>query len=130
MLCWLQIHTQSATIFWQQWPQSHTLHGHTALCYQPSTGMGMNECEACWHGRDTKGAEAAPVCRGTTVPLSPTDNTFAQWLGTSNDKQRILKNSNQCRHPEVPTSTLLSLDGNPSDFVQFMDKASWFWSQQ
>ena len=30
------------------------------------------------------GAEAALGCRGTNVPVSPTKNTFPQWLGTSN----------------------------------------------
>ena len=49
------------------------------------TILGETGCEALpvttWGGR--RGAAAAPVSRGTTVPLLPTENTFPRWLGTS-----------------------------------------------
>ena len=55
---------------------SHTICGGK---HPPNfTVMGMTECEAlpapAWDGR--QGAEAALVSRGTTVPLSPTENAF------------------------------------------------------
>ena len=61
----------------------------SALC----AVMEMTECEAwpapAWEGR--QGVEAALVCRGTTVPLSPTGSTCPQWLGANNADHFLLK---------------------------------------
>ena len=51
--------------------------------------------------RAHQGAEAVLVSRGT---LSPTNSTFHPVAWDTQDEQFVSKNSNQCRHLEVPTA--------------------------
>ena len=77
------------------------------------TVMEMTLCEAspapAWEGR--QGAEAAPVRRGTTVPLSETEIAFPKWRGTNN--VNLLNTQNRCAHPEIPTGTRAQSSRHP-----------------
>ena len=47
-----------------------------------------------------RGAAAAPVSRGTSVPLSPSENAFPQWLGASDVDHFFPKAPKLTRTPE------------------------------
>ena len=79
------------------------------------TVLGKTLCDAllapACEGRP--GAEAALVSRGTTVPLSPTNNAFPQWLGTSNANTLSLETHTSVFARKYTPTHLLSLYGRP-----------------
>ena len=64
-----------------------------------------------WEGRQAP--EAALLSRGTTVPLSPANSSFPQWLGRSNVNNFLFKNETSVHTWKYDPAHLLSLYAHP-----------------
>ena len=120
-------HVRVAAVLWYQGEAEVMANKRylTAMQVRPrrTECVGVSPAPALEAGQ---GAEAAPVRRGTTVPLCPPKKTFSQWLGTGDadnnppPPQKNPKPLHTCLSPHrhsytafVATPSLFSLQTSP-----------------